>query len=135
MNELDKRIQAALEAATELPASVPEPTITEEILETFRGRHSWIMISGGVKMALASILMVICAYQFFQQDTMMAMLAYATLVTVCAITSGCVILFLWVQMNHNTTVREIKRLELQIALLLRQLSKPAAKNQITEKES
>ena len=130
MNELDERIQAALQAATELPDSPPEPNITDEILDTFRGRHSWLMVWGGIKMSFASVLMVVCAYLFFQQDTMMAMLAYATLVTVCAVICCCIMLFLWVQLNHNTTVREIKRLELQIALLLRQLGKPSS-----EKES
>ncbi|MBT4160420.1 MAG: hypothetical protein HOC70_00855 [Gammaproteobacteria bacterium] len=34
---------------------------------------------------------------------------------------GCLILFLWVQMNQNITVREVKRRELPLALLTREL--------------
>ena len=121
MNELDNRIQAALEAATDLPGPIPEPTFAEEILETFRGKHSWLMITSWIKMGAVGLLAWFCVYQFFHQDTMMAMIAYSSLAIICTVSATCILLFLWVQMNHNTTVREIKRLELQIVLLLKRL--------------
>ena len=121
MNELDNRIQAALEAATDLPGPIPEPTFAEEILETFHGKHRWLMITSWIKMGVVGLLAWLCVYQFFQQDTMMALIAYSSATIICLVSAGCILLFLWVQMNHNTTVREIKRLELQIAMLLKQL--------------
>jgi phosphotransferase system glucose/maltose/N-acetylglucosamine-specific IIC component len=79
------------------------------------------MIITGIKMAVVGVLMLLCIFQFFQQETMMAMIAYATATVVFTVSYGCIFLFLWSQMNHNTTEREIKRLELQVALLIREL--------------
>ncbi len=121
MNKLDTRIQAALQAATELPETIPEPTLAEEVLETFQGRRRWLMILSFIKLGFVAALLIFCVFQFFQQETTMAMIAYAMGATILAISYGCVFLFLWIQMNHNTTVREVKRLELQLALLTREL--------------
>ena len=121
MNELDTRIQAALQAATELPERIPEPSLADEVLETFQGRHRWLMILSFIKTGFVAALMVFCIFQFFQQESTMAMIAYASATMICAVSYGCLILFLWIQMNHNTTVREVKRLELQLALLTREL--------------
>ncbi len=121
MNELDAKIRQALQAATELPGTIPEPTLTEEIMGTFQGRHSFLNISGAIKMVCAGLIFYICIYQFFQQNSTMAMVAYATAALICIAVACTTMLWLWVQMNHNTTVREIKRLELQMALLTQEL--------------
>jgi phosphotransferase system glucose/maltose/N-acetylglucosamine-specific IIC component len=121
MNQLDKRIQEALQIASELPEPVDETTLLQDILDTFQGKHRGLMILTGIKMAVVGVLMLLCIFQFFQQESMMAMMAYATATVVCAVSYGCIFLLLWSQMNHNTTEREIKRLELQVALLIREL--------------
>ncbi len=121
MNQLDQRIQEALQAASELPESIDETTLLQDILDTFQGKHRGLMIITGIKMAAVAVLMLFCIFQFFQQETMMAMMAYATATVVFVVSYACIFLFLWNQMNHNTTAREIKRLELQVALLIREL--------------
>ncbi|MFT7218486.1 MAG: uncharacterized membrane protein YciS (DUF1049 family) [Candidatus Azotimanducaceae bacterium] len=119
---LDSKIQAVLTSATDLPDDLLEPGLTKDLIDTFNGRHSWVMKWGLVKMALAAVAMVFFAYQFFQQAETMAMIAYATGAILCAVAYAAVFNFIWVQMNHNTNLREIKRLELQIALLTRSLT-------------
>lgn len=126
MNELDSRIQAALQAATDLQGPVPEPTITEEILGTFQGRQSWLMILGAIKTIAAGALFYFCIYQFFLQESTMAMLAYGFAAVMCVVIYGCIFLFFWIQMKHNTTARELKRVELQLALLSQQLQQKEA---------
>ena len=128
MNELDTKIQKALQAATELSGPITEPSFTDELMATFHGRHSWLMVGGWIKMAVAGLLFYICAYQFFQQETMMAMIAYATTAVICIVTAATIMLFVWIQMNHNTTVREVKKLELQIALMTHELRQQAKKD-------
>jgi CO dehydrogenase/acetyl-CoA synthase gamma subunit (corrinoid Fe-S protein) len=123
---LDKKIQAALASATDLPDDITQPNLAEEILKTFQGRHSWLMKWGLVKMAFAIIALCFAVYQFFMQETMMAMIAYASLAIICTVAYAAIFLFIWVQMNHNTTVGEIKRIELQIALLSKQLSQDSS---------
>ena len=121
MNDLDVKIRQALQAATELPDAIPEPSLTDEFLATFKGRHSFLNISGAIKMVVAGLIFYFCVYQFFQQETTTGMLAYATAALICMATACTTMLWLWVQMNHNTTVREIKKLELQMALLTAEL--------------
>ncbi len=117
MTTLDNKIQAALASASDLPDDITQPNLTSDLIDTLQGRHSWLMKWGIVKMVVAVIVMVICAYQFFMQESTMAMIAYASATLLCAIAYAAIFLFIWVQMNHNTTVGEIKRVELQLALL------------------
>lgn len=117
MTTLDNKIQAALASASDLPDDITQPNLTSDLMDTLQGRHSWLMKWGIVKMVVAVIVMVICAYQFFMQESTMAMIAYASATLLCAIAYAAIFLFIWVQMNHNTTVGEIKRVELQLALL------------------
>ena len=132
MTELDTKIRQALQAATELPGTVPEPTLTEEIMATFQGRHRLLNISGAVKMICAGLIFYFCVYQFFQQESMMAMLAYATAALLCMAAACTAMLWFWVQINHNETLREVKKLELQIALLTREFQQPDNKQNAKE---
>ena len=119
--QLDQQIEEALQIASDLPASADETTLTQDILDTFKGKHRLFMIASWVKMAVVGVLVYVCIYQFFQQETMMAMIAYASAAVIFTITAATIFIFLWSQMNHNTTTRDIKRLELQVALLTREL--------------
>lgn len=74
----------------------------------------------------AGALFYFCIYQFFLQESTMAMLAYGFAVVMCVTIYGCILLFFWIQMKHNTTAREPKRVELQLALLSRQLQQEDA---------
>jgi Na+/proline symporter len=125
MNQLDKQIdqqtQEALQIASELPESADETTLTQDILDTFKGKHRFLMTISWIKMAVVTVLMCVCVYQFFQQDTIMAMIAYASVTIIFVISYAAIFIFLWSQMNHNTSTRDIKRLELQVALLIREL--------------
>lgn len=121
MNKLDHQIQAALKAASDLPEQIPEPTLSEELLEALNGRHQFLMKWGFIKAVVAASLMLFCIWQFFQQQELMLMIAYATATLLCAVAYSAVANFIWIRMNHNTTIREVKRLELQLALLTQQL--------------
>ncbi len=121
MNHLDQQIQDALQLASEMPDRQEESSLTQDILDTFHGKHRGLMIISWIKMIVIGLLVYFCIYQFFQQDTIMGMIAYATATLICLLSASAILLFIWIRMNHNTTVREIKRLELQVALLTREL--------------
>ena len=132
MNDLDTKIRKALQAATELHGSVPEPSFIEEVMEAFRGRHSFLNISGAIKMISAGLIFYFCVYQFFHQTTTMAMLAYASAALICMVVASTTMLWIWVQMNHNSTSREVKKLELQIALLTQELQQQNQSSHVEE---
>jgi hypothetical protein len=51
----------------------------------------------------------------------MSIIAYASATIIGINAYGIVFLFIWAQMNHNSTVSEIKRVKLQLALLTKSL--------------
>ena len=58
----------------------------------------------------------------------MGMIGYATETVLCKVAYATIWLFIWMQMNHNTTVREVKRLELQLMLRAKQLRDQSREN-------
>ena len=102
-----------------LPDDIP---LTREILDTFRGRPV-MMIPNVIKMVATGILAWACIILFFFQDNVREQIAYAAAANVFVTVAAATALVFWVQMNHYRTVREIKRLELQCALLMRAIEK------------
>ena len=130
MDNLDKKIQQLLENASEATPFTDEPSLIEELILTFKGRHRALMIPTAIKMISAGLIFYFCIYQFFQQETTMAMMAYATAALIALIVAASTLLFFWIQLNHNTTVREIKRVDLRCAMILRALEEQ--NNHLTE---
>jgi len=123
MNDLDTRIAQLLRQSSAAAPDTDDMTLREEILATFRGRHRTLMIPTVIKMVVAGLLFYACVWQFFRQDAMMPLIAWASAAIICVIVAATTLLFLWSQLNHNMTVREIKRLEVQCALLARALER------------
>ena len=121
MSNLDKKIENALKDATRSVGIMDEPSVVEDVIATFQGQYRGLLIAAGIKMAAAGVLMLFSIYQFFQQTSQMAMLAYASFALLCALTYCTIYLTFWISLNKHTTNREMKRLELQIALLIQKL--------------
>jgi len=51
----------------------------------------------------------------------MGMIAHAALLICCAVAIGTIYALLWISMNKNAINRNLKRLELQTALLIKQI--------------
>ena len=74
MNQLDKRIQEALQAASELPESIDETTLLQDILDTFQGKHRGLMIITGIKMAVMAVLMLFWAVREEAEEKLLRLL-------------------------------------------------------------
>ncbi len=120
MDDLDVKIKAALESATEENVFLGEhkSTYSEDIAATFTGKYKFLFVLSSAKLLAAEILAIFSIYQFFMTDQIKEMLAYGFLATACMITIATIFLFFWQDMSKNQTNREIKRLELQITLLI-----------------
>jgi len=119
MNELDKRIQEALrkEDADLLKGFGDEPSILEQVMETFRGRHRWLAFLGVFWGIVFMVLCVLSAIKFFQASETRDMLLWAAACVVCMSAVSMMKVWYWMELNKNAVTREIKRLELQIARL------------------
>lgn len=124
MTDLDDKIRAALrqEDAELLDHYETELPIHEMLIETFRGRHRWLNVLAFVFTFVGLAVAVIAAYQFFHTDSTQAMIAWATCFLWFVIWIAMLKIWFWLEMQKNSITREIKRLELQVANLSREIA-------------
>jgi len=121
--ELDRRIQSALSKEdSELFGGGGEMSMQEMVTEAFGGRLRGWMLLVGVMTFVFTVLMFFCFYRFFTVEAMEAKIAWAF----GAVFAGLVVmmqkLWWWMEMNKLNVLREVKRIELQIATLARRLA-------------
>lgn len=119
MNELDERLRAALkDADAELLEKYAEPSLPQQILDSFRGRHSWLVVLVFVYILAFLGLAVWCGFRFFEAESLRATVGWAAGFCLSMMTIGLLKIWYWMELNKTVLTREMKRLELQIARLV-----------------
>lgn len=123
MNDLDKQIRAALRRNLDESGDASSiDSIREMVRESFRGRSRTMVLLTWGKMLMFLACSAFAAVQFFQVDDLRALVGYAVLFLVGLMGWTMMWQFHWMLLNRNSAARELKRLELQIAELVRVLS-------------
>ncbi len=118
MTSLDDLIKNGLkEEDQELVRQFAQPTLPEEIAATFRGRLRWMVALVWFFTILFSGLMFFCLYQLFHVETVRSLILCATGVGFSVVAVSMYKMWYWMQLNQNAVLREIKRVELQLAVL------------------
>ena len=123
MDNLDQKIEQALRTASIETDIIDEPSVVEEVLASFSGQYKFLLVSAWIKAGVAILIFFFSVFQYFQQESVMALLAYASLALICLLTICTIYILFWITLNKNITNREVKRLELQIALLINKLDR------------
>ena len=122
MNELDQKIREALAPdEAELLGPPGEAPLWEQLKEMFRGRLrwvSWLVVVGG---SAAFVLMIVSVVYFFRAEGTKEMIAWAGGFGLGLIGVGFSRLWFWLLFHRNAVLREVKRVELQLARLSRRL--------------
>lgn len=121
MDQLDDRIKRALSQAAEAPAPRLDNSFVGDIVDAFNTRMRWLFILAWVKGLGLFLGFLYCTWQFFLQDTTRGQVGYAAGAVTCILAVGLIDCIWMLLVQHNATRREIKRLELQIALLARHI--------------
>ena len=119
MNELDKKIREALRAEdAELLADFDaEPSVFEMLMETFRGKHRWLVFLTMFWTIVFMVVAVLSVVQFFKAEELRDMLMWAAASAFFLSGVSMMKVWYWMELNKNAVTREIKRLELQVARL------------------
>lgn len=119
MNELDKKITEALrkEDAELFQDLGEEPGVFEMLFETFRGKHRWLNVLGAALTVVFLGLGVASAIAFFRADATRDLIMWASACILCALLVAMLKVWYWMEMQRMVVMREIKRVELQIARL------------------
>ncbi len=118
MTEFDDKIRQALRTESDnVWKDVEEQGLFEQALGVMRGKHKSLTVIANAVMVLFFAMTVYCVVRFFGAETTRMQIVWS----VGFLTSNMVVammkLWFWMQMDKNTVIREVKRLELQVATL------------------
>ena len=117
-DNIDEIIKKALtEEESEYLEKMGEQSLMEEGLELFKGRRGWISIWIGFVIFTVFIGSIYCAVQFFAVTETKELMIWGGGFFFGMFMVTALKIWAWMQMDRNAIIRELKRLELQIASL------------------
>jgi hypothetical protein len=126
MNDLDRAIRQSLSAedAELLDRLGLDQALHQQVLATFEGQLRWVNVAGWIVGALLFGVACVMAWRFVHAPELEDMLRWGA---ASALGFACVALvkvWFWMELQKNAIMREVKRLELQVASLAAQLRRP-----------
>ena len=118
MTEFDDKMKRALrDESDNIWTEVEEQGLFEQAIGVMRGKQKLLSVMVYIVMTAFFGLMIYSAFRFFDAGTTQMQIAWS----VCFLFSHSAIamlkLWFWMQMDKNSIIREVKRLELQVATL------------------
>jgi hypothetical protein len=117
MESIDERIRKAL--STEDQAILAEldshGTLFGEVTATFSGQRRWFNVAGWLAGLLMLAVAVTCGWQFFTQPDLRVMQMWGAGLIISVLALGLVKLWFFLELQRTAILREIKRVELQVA--------------------
>ncbi|MGB5376605.1 DUF6768 family protein [Muriicola sp.] len=117
IDELIKETLSKEEAA--FYDELEEQNLLGKLREVYKGKLGWLAAIMNVVVLFMFMAFVYCIVQFFNTENTNELIKWASAGFISMIAMGMLKLFVWMQMDKNDILREIKRLELQIATLTR----------------
>jgi len=116
--EIDLLIKEALtEEETTFYDSLDEQNVFQMLGGVFAGKNKWIIIMMNIVSFIALGFFIYCTIQFFNTDITNDLIKWSIGGMFCVLMISMLKLFVWMQMDKNSIIRELKRLELQVATL------------------
>ncbi len=98
-----------------------EQNLIGKLGEVFKSKMGWLAIIMNVVHLVIFGLLIYCIVQFFDTNETNELIKWAAAGFLCMIVMGMLKLYIWMQMDKNDILREMKRLELQVATLFSKL--------------
>jgi hypothetical protein len=123
MDEFERKIAQALRAdeAEQFERLGAEALPWEALAQTLRGRNRWLNLLCGVWILIFLAGAVWCAVRFFRSETSEGMLAWGFAAMLLSMMVAFLKLWYWLEIQRHSIIREVKRVELQIASLASRL--------------
>lgn len=100
-----------------------EKGLWESLGELYTGKLAWITAAMTIVHVILAIVAFYSGYQFFIVESTSAMLHYGAILFLTLIFASMIKLWTWMQMQKNAILREVKRSEYQVAVLMEMISK------------
>lgn len=102
--------------------NLEEQNIFQMVIGIFKGKNKWVMLLMNIMTLVFFGLFIYCVVQFFEVETTKEQLKWGFGSVVFILGVSMLKVFAWIQMDKNALLREMKRLELQMASLARKIS-------------
>lgn len=120
--EIDVLIREALSAEeAKFYDELEEQNLPQMVGGLFRGKMKWFTVMTFIITPVLFAFAVYCGFQFYQADNARVMMLWGTGAFFLLTGVSYLKLFNWMQMDKNAIMREIKRMELQLAALNKKL--------------
>lgn len=124
MEEIDKMIREALtEEEVKFYDDLNEPSIFEKLGEVYKGPQGWLAMVMNIVILLLFALFVYSLIQFLNTTQIQELVRWASVGLFSILALSIMKIYFWMQMDKNDLKRELKRIELQIAVLSGKLEK------------
>jgi hypothetical protein len=123
MNELDRAIRQSLSAedAELFDRFGADQALHRQVLDAFESRLRWFNAAGGIAGLVLFAAACVFGWRFWFAEDLRDMLRWAGASALACAGLGLIKLWFWLELQKNAVVREVKRLELQVAALAEQL--------------
>lgn len=119
MTKLDEAIRQTLSAedAAFLEDLGADQPLHSQLMQTFQGKLAWMSIAGWIGGFALTAVLAYCGWQFVNAPDVREMLLWGGGASLACTGLAMVKAWFWLELQKNSVVREIKRLELQVARL------------------
>ena len=119
MTHIDDRIRSALEAEDQelFDQLDSDMGLHDMIFEPFKGKMRWMSVLAMAYIFVFFALAIYCGFQFYAAHEIKALLTWGGGCIVCVLFVMSLKLWFWMELQKNSILREIKRVELQVARL------------------
>ena len=93
-----------------------EKNLIGKIGEVYKGKMGWLAIVMNIVNLIMFGLFIYFTIRFFETNVTNELIKWASAAFLCLVFMTMVKLYIWMQMDKNDILRELKRLELQIAI-------------------
>ena len=94
-----------------------EQSLLQMLGGLFQSKHSWLIVIMNIVNIVMFVVSIYCVIQFLNTDITNELIKWASAGFICWTSIAMIKLFIWMQMDKNAILREVKRLELQVASL------------------
>ncbi|QTE23433.1 DUF6768 family protein [Polaribacter cellanae] len=116
IEEIDKLIKETLsKEEAKFYDGLKEQNMLDSVLGLFQGKNKWIMFLMNFMTLVFFGLFVYCTVNFFNTDVTNELIKWGIGGLVFLFGVSMLKIFAWMQMDKNTLIREMKRLELLIS--------------------
>ncbi len=123
LEDIDQLIKDTLsEEEAKFYDELDEQNVFQMLIGVFNGKNRWIMYMMNLVTLVFFGLFVYCLVQFFNTDVTNELIKWGFGVVIFLLGVSMLKVYIWMQMDKNALMRELKRLELQISSLAGKVS-------------